>query len=354
MKLKLKDFKGIEEGEVDLSPFTVLLGGNNSGKTTVLEAIYLFQNPLRMTMYGKYPLELIGGLHMGAGQWGGSISVYHNYTSAEARVDLENYGAFGFVREGPVGQMIRHHVYYYPPQPFSPNVQAMGVTINGQQLQRPWIGTFSVQENQVIQVFQSLNGQPGNAISPIGTPLFFSSDLIQDAVRFMHSNWIFIANSGAPLEVAKEISEFSNEKYMGLTDEPFINGNALYAYRLDGKRIRLADLGFGIQDYVAVRLLYEYIKPKFILWDDAESHLNPLAIIRVAEWLSGLKDTNVVITTHSLELAQIMLEGVEDRGAAILLSLDKGKLKSKKMTAKELDELRAAGVDARLAEGLLL
>ncbi|HEV51762.1 MAG TPA: ATP-binding protein [Thermoprotei archaeon] len=240
-------------------------------------------------------------------------------------------------------------------------MQGMGVTINeqrlqinGQQLQRPWIGTFSVQENQVIQVFQSLNGQPGNAISPIGTPLFFSSDLIQDAVRFMHSNWIFIANSGAPLEVAKEISEFSNEKYMGLTDEPFINGNALYAYRLDGKRIRLADLGFGIQDYVAVRLLYEYIKPKFVLWDDAESHLNPLAIIRVAEWLSGLKDTNVVITTHSLELAQIMLEGVEDRGAAILLSLDKGKLKSKKMTAKELDELRAAGVDARLAEGLLL
>ncbi len=354
MKLKLKDFKGIEEGEVDLSPFTVLLGGNNSGKTTVLEAIYLFQNPLRMTMYGKYPLELIGDLHMGAGQWGGSISVYHNYTSVEARLEFEGYGTFGFVREGPFGQTIRHHVYYYPPGISPSSTQGTGLIINGQQIQRPWIGTFSVPESNPMQVFQSLNGQLGNAISPIGAPLFFSSDLIQDAVRFIHSNWILIANSGAPLEVAKEISEFSNEKYMGLTDEPFVNGNALYAYRLDGKRIRLADLGFGIQDYVAVRLLYEYIKPKFILWDDAESHLNPLAIIRVAEWLSGLKDANVVIATHSLELAQIMLEGVGDRGTAILLSLDKGKLRSKNMSGKELEELRAAGVDARLAEGLLL
>jgi len=37
-KIVLRNFKGIREGELELAPLTILLGGNNSGKTTLLEA----------------------------------------------------------------------------------------------------------------------------------------------------------------------------------------------------------------------------------------------------------------------------------------------------------------------------
>jgi len=40
--IKLKRFRGIKEGVIDgLSDFTVLVGRNSAGKSTVLEALYL-------------------------------------------------------------------------------------------------------------------------------------------------------------------------------------------------------------------------------------------------------------------------------------------------------------------------
>jgi len=43
-KLTIKNFKRFrDETPVDLSPITVLLGGNNSGKSTILQALSIFQ-----------------------------------------------------------------------------------------------------------------------------------------------------------------------------------------------------------------------------------------------------------------------------------------------------------------------
>ena len=45
--LKLMNFRGIKEGELELAPLTILLGGNNSAKSTILEALFLAPNPFR-------------------------------------------------------------------------------------------------------------------------------------------------------------------------------------------------------------------------------------------------------------------------------------------------------------------
>lgn len=49
--LKLKNFKGIKEGALDFAPITILIGPNNSGKTTILEALLLAPNPFRQVPY---------------------------------------------------------------------------------------------------------------------------------------------------------------------------------------------------------------------------------------------------------------------------------------------------------------
>jgi energy-coupling factor transporter ATP-binding protein EcfA2 len=43
-RLEIQRFRGIESGSIPLAPFTVLLGLNGSGKTAVLEALYLAAN----------------------------------------------------------------------------------------------------------------------------------------------------------------------------------------------------------------------------------------------------------------------------------------------------------------------
>lgn len=44
-KLDISEFRGIKkcEEELEFSKFTILIGQNNSGKTAILEAIYLMQ-----------------------------------------------------------------------------------------------------------------------------------------------------------------------------------------------------------------------------------------------------------------------------------------------------------------------
>ena len=44
-ELALVNFRGVEKGHVKLFPMTVLLGANNSGKTTVIEALHLVYPP---------------------------------------------------------------------------------------------------------------------------------------------------------------------------------------------------------------------------------------------------------------------------------------------------------------------
>jgi AAA15 family ATPase/GTPase len=50
-QLRLRNFKGVVEGEAELDKLTILVGPNNSGKTTILEALFLAPNPLRQVPY---------------------------------------------------------------------------------------------------------------------------------------------------------------------------------------------------------------------------------------------------------------------------------------------------------------
>lgn len=39
--LKIENFRGVQSGNIRFSPHTVLVGANNCGKTTVIEALAL-------------------------------------------------------------------------------------------------------------------------------------------------------------------------------------------------------------------------------------------------------------------------------------------------------------------------
>jgi len=64
-KIAIKNFRGIEELEIDLAPCTVLIGENNTGKTSILEAIYtcLSRNLARKVVpFGDYDFHLTAAM----------------------------------------------------------------------------------------------------------------------------------------------------------------------------------------------------------------------------------------------------------------------------------------------------
>lgn len=64
-RVRIRDFKGIHDLTVDLEPFTVLVGANGSGKSTILQAIYCvdfsYDKPTRPTGFLEGPGWLRGG-----------------------------------------------------------------------------------------------------------------------------------------------------------------------------------------------------------------------------------------------------------------------------------------------------
>jgi predicted ATPase len=139
--------------------------------------------------------------------------------------------------------------------------------------------------------------------------------------------------------------------------EPVYGGHLdIHAYLNDGRRIRLGDLGEGVQSFAMSRMLYELINPQTILWDDIESHLNPRILGYIAEWFNELvkNGKQIVLSTHSLEAANVIAGVNEEETRIYLTSLQESTLKTKKLTLSELEDFQRAGIDVRTAEAFLL
>lgn len=342
-RLKIQNFRGIKEGTLELSPITILLGPNNSGKSTILEALFLAPNPCREVPYVPYPapnqaIGVIYFLHKTL-DYTGYIFLFRNYTSKQLEIECDINGDEYSLRFRNVGL----HIYINTNREVK---GAQSVTINGEDI----VYFCLLRPGQINpDIFYSA--------PMVEETLLISPTLIKPAFEYLRRNWAPIINMGVCKGVAKEASTLSPESYRDLTIEPFIGGQPeLYAYLEDGRRIRLGDLGEGIQTYVISRILYEVTKPKILLWDDVESHLNPRILLHMADWFSDLlKDgKQVILSTHSLEAAKVIAGVNEEETGIYLTLLDNSIFKTKKLTLSEVENFQEAGIDARTAEALLL
>jgi len=88
--LGLRNFKGVKEGKLELSTITILLGANNSEKTTILEALFLASNPFRIVPYNldnspSMAISIIENLHKTLRSEGFAL-LFYNYIEKEAEI----------------------------------------------------------------------------------------------------------------------------------------------------------------------------------------------------------------------------------------------------------------------------
>ncbi|MGC8558944.1 MAG: AAA family ATPase [Nitrososphaeria archaeon] len=334
ISLKLRNFKGIKEGELKLDPFTILVGSNNSAKTTVLESLFLLANPFRGIL-GTTVLDIIVKSHMLIENQVGASFLFNGYNSKKASIALDG-------KELIMYRDRSNNTFFSLTGTGLPT----RITIDGNDIEGNWIGQVNIVGNK--QFYGGITDQPVET-------LLFNSYVLRYAFNYFRDHWIELANSDIPRRVAEELSDFSYEKYTNFTIEPFLAGiYTMYALTASGMRVRISDLGEGMQIYIAVKLMYDLIKPKTLLWDDIEAHLNPRMLVKIAGWLHDLVNSgvNVIVTTHSMEAVKSVAGIVNDAQIA-LLSLEDGKLKSHEMKLSEVEELQKAGIDVRFAEGYL-
>lgn len=83
--LDLINFKGVRKGHLNLYPLTILVGANNSAKSTVLESLFLAANPFRWFLRDT-AYRFISQSHLLLLDSDGASLLFNGYNAREASV----------------------------------------------------------------------------------------------------------------------------------------------------------------------------------------------------------------------------------------------------------------------------
>lgn len=360
-RLELHNFRGIVTGSIKLRKLTIIVGPNNSGKTSILEALLLAHGVDKPIIGDINVCRVITKLHETLGD-ASLLHLLNNY-SEDAIVQ---YSISGEAMSDNLSVVIRRlgsSLQFFYMETRNLMEEDLGFVERD-----PDTGALKLRKGITVGLLLGksrgasscdLTGckceserRMGMDFPPPGwvRALIFTPELASDYLYMIYRSWIDLTALRVGKRVAEWISQVSGEEYLDILAEPFLGGlHTLYAYRArDGARIRLGDLGSGVKSLITARILVEYIRPQLLLWDDVEAHLNPRSIVLLSEWLADLADEGVqiVATTHSLEAAT-MIAGIVEDALTVRLNLVDGRLEASYYTTDEVEELKRLGIDVR-------
>jgi len=322
-EITIKEFKGIRQTKevIKLTKFNVLIGRNNSCKTSLLEALALLPAPwLAMPILGQEKQSYIGQkLHNDQDMLCFSYK-YHG----KAEIQLRVLGKEITIRiEGRNREFLFDAKDKKGPNPVENFAKEAGLG------DAYW--------NAVIFVPNS-----DTFISELGISLASKS------------NWPMVEKTKAHNKIMTEvINKCIDEEFTEVTIQ-FDRLVARKQYQ-DGTSayIRLSDLGDGVERAVTNLLYIETIEPKLVLWDDFEASMHPTLAKATIEWLAK-KDWQVVMATHSIDVLYHLLEVKPKDMQVLLLSKSPDDvLYAKRLSLEDLEDVIEANQDPRLLVDLL-
>ena len=354
MRLSIRNFRGIKEGEIDFKDLNILIGGNNSGKTTVLESLFLAPNPLRYVPYGENEsvVSILSSLHSTLGE--AYAFLLHEYASDSAIISCSGV-TIEFQKENgwiEVFEEDEANAYY---------IGSLDINSRGENVGRECVrASRDPKSKKLRRTGGIIDINPRFFIAKeIGETFYFHPSLMKDIWKYFRRHWVEFRGTGLPSKVAERVSEGIGERYDDLLLEPFRGGSqTMYVRRAkDAKGVRLGDMGHGFQIFATLLLLYEFKKPKILMLDDIEAHINPSLLMHIVSWFRDILDegTKIIISTHSLEVTKFISGVLDEYEPQItLLSLHDGILNTKNLSLEEIEDLERAGIDVRMGEGVLI
>jgi len=307
-EIDFEEFRGIKRCKkpIKLKKFNVLIGKNNSGKSALLEALFLFPSPLISCVSG-YKSSLVEKLH------GGHDSLIYGY-SGNARIMYKANNTSCTIKIKSSGD----------PEVFFENKTIDSLESIG----------------KLIQI-----SEPN--LKDISIYIPTDTNIINSYADYINSMENEIVKSGKNKTVAEFVNQCIDEKYT----EVFWKKEGLYCRkeRPDGTPlyIKLNDMGDGIKRATIFMLLLEAQSPHIVLWDDFENASHPTLIKAQLEWLAK-KDWQVVLSTHSIDVLYQLLD-IDPTGVQViqLKKLTDDMLIHTSLSIDNLNDLMNANSDPR-------
>jgi len=327
--INLREFRGILrcEKSLNLSDFTVLVGRNNSGKSSILEALALFPKPEYQVPYsGQSRLEFVASLHAGRSSL---VYGYSGYASVEYMVDGKRWN----LQFDESGRTTEFAIENYDSQ----TLQTDPFSCIGRELR-----------DRLAQT------RPPSVGEKISRMVFFipnDTSFMNELARLTgeEKSRDMITKGGAHARIAKElINKCVDDKYTEIL--PFSPQLRVRKERVDGQPlyINVKDLGDGVEKVAIATLWLDAIDPFLVLWDDFEGSAHPTLIRELLRWLSN-KKWQVILSTHSIDVLSSLTEvGPKEARVIQLKKTNEDILYHEILTIDELEDILDSSQDPRM------
>ena len=313
-KLDVSEFRGIKkcEEELEFSKFTILIGQNNSGKTAILEAIYLMlEKTGNDPFFENRKSYIVQNMHAGPTSsliygYDGVANIRYSLGGNRLKLQIDRNGIYDFFvgDERWLGKI----------EDYSHLSQILKIKVDPTEdiLKSFDYNTLFIPTKTDIKSLKEILGREADRMTKIG----------------------------AHRSIIKLINECVNDNFTEIVLETMrvrkeINDNILY--------IKLEDLGQGLVKTIPPLLWIETHKPKLLLWDDFEISAHPSLIRNLIKWLSE-KDMQVIISTHSIDvLSEIIDESPKDATVLQLSKTQEDILLHKKLSLDDLEVIMEKG-----------
>ncbi len=351
--ITIRNFRGIKEGTIqDLSNINIFVGRNNTGKSSVLEAIQLLSTTV--VIYDPLQRQIMDQLmSRRVNRSAGYKSLCYNYKQDKG-LEFElsaDKSVVSFVMDTPNTWKISSHLL----QDFYMQGHATGATLA--QAGRSTGGTFT----DFITLLKSFATSFPKA-EKIMVPMLESvrNCIIIDSLlvhqfpaveRIVLQDLFNTRKDKIMIKILNEAYGTDIESISYLPDE-----RGVYSLLLmfPSKSVRVDEMGDGFRFALVIISLMLAFDMKISLIEEMENHQHPRALRHIAQILvnnSIENNTQLFLTTHNIELIKAFIEAVEgklDQLRVFHFDLKEGILEARPvrgMDAKMLDDL---GMDLRL------
>lgn len=307
--LNIKEFRGIKacDKALKFSNFTVLIGKNNAGKSSILEALSLLPDP-NYTDYitGRNKTDNLMNLHQGSIK--DLLYLYAGTSTLQFGIEYSN--------------------------------AIINISENG--ISTSW----NNKQDSIGQKISEMFELPLNKLSEMVLFVPFTTSILKDLENRMRSLKELIMKKGYHIELAKFLNECVNDVYSELV---FLEPISLRKVYPDNKvYLKLKDLGSGAEKLIKIMALFEVLSPKLIIIDDFEAGFHPTMIKLFLKWLKN-KKWQTIISTHSIDVLYHLVD-IKPLDTTII-QLNKSNediLSHEILTLDELEDLLDANTDPRL------
>ncbi len=346
MKIRIQKFKQLDDVEIELANITLLVGGNNAGKSSILQAIQFGVSIAQATtLQENANWKNEGRLPTSIGQ---SELIYLPIKeisflakNGKLKEEKENAIKISYQSDDTSEVMIRKG-----------RNKNIAIEITGEKLGKK----LQSIEHPYSMLVTGLAGIPNE--EKYQTPLVVKKSSARGDSNSVFRNILLLLqkNDDSWEKFKSEIKNIFPDYEINLIfDEnknEFIDCNVT---KSDDTQYPIDTCGTGILQVIQIISYLYLFKPKILLLDEPDSHLHPNNQRVLADRLKHLSseiDTKIVIATHSIYLVERLIDD------ANLLWLSNGKLKenTNKNIIEALMEIGAldAGQKLRYPEWILL